>query len=186
MRKHLLCYTLAIVLAALFATTIWASTLDDAGSIGEKDVFAEKEVLAEAETVYYVDVVWGDMEFDYNAGTVIKTWNPLKHSYEESILTPENAWSCASGANKVTLTNRSNKAIIATVAAEINEEYSGITATVEGERIPLDDASAGASLTEAGTASTGSATVTLSGKLENTNANKTEIGNVKITISDAE
>lgn len=186
MKKQLLCYALSVLFAAFCPTTMFAAALEDIGGALQKDVFAEKEALAEADTVYYVDVVWGDMEFEYNAGTVVKTWNPETHSYTEEIVNAENAWSCASGANMVTLTNRSNASILAKVTAEISEDYSGITATVDGESLELSDASEGATLTEAGNASTASATITLSGKLTNENANKTEIGTVKITISDAE
>ena len=186
MKKRLLCYTLAVLFAAFCPTTMFAAALEDIGGALQKDVFAEKEALAEADTVYYVDVVWGDMEFEYNAGTVVKTWNPETHSYEEEIVTAETAWSCASGSNKVTLTNHSNTSILATVTAEISEDYSEITATVDGESLELSDASEGATFTEPGAVSTGSATIKLSGKLTNENANKTEIGTVRITISDIE
>jgi len=185
-KKHLLQYMCAGAASLLLATSVCALTLDGAGGALEKDVVACKEALSEPETVYYVDVTWGDMEFTYNAGTVIREWDPDTHSYKESIATAENAWSCVSGANKVTVTNRSNTSILATVTAQIDEDYSGITAKVNGGSISLADASEGASLTEAGRVSTGSATVSLSGTLTNTKANKTEIGSVKIVISDAD
>lgn len=186
MKKHLARYICAGVAAAVFATTACALTLGGTGGSLSKDVYVSKEELSEPETVYYVDVAWGDMEFVYNAGTKKLEWDPLTHSYKESIITAENAWSCADGANKVTVTNRSNTSILATVTVQMNDGYGDITASVNGGSISLTDASEGASLTEAGRASFGNATVTLSGELKNTNANKTEIGQVKVTISDLE
>ena len=185
-RKHLLQYICIGVTSLLLATSACALAIEGMSDALEKDVLAQKQALAEPETVYYVDVAWGDMQFTYNAGTVIRDWDPTTHSYKESVATAENAWSCVSGANKVTVTNRSNTSILATVTAQIKDEYSGITATVNGGNISLADASEGATLTESGTASEGSATVTLSGALTNTNANKTEIGSVKISISDTQ
>lgn len=174
-----------MVCALLFANTVFAS-IEDMGGVLEKDVYAQKEALADADTVYYVDVTWGDMEFSYNAGTVKKVWDPSKHTYTEVVVSSDGEWNCASGANKITISNRSNKAITASVSAEIDKDYSGIEASIDNETITLEDASKGATFTDAGTPSVGSAKVTLSGKLTNEKANKTEIGNVKITISDAE
>ncbi len=186
MKKRLLFYAFATIIAVFFATAVCALTLEDTDSVSEKDVFAKMELISEADTVYYVDISWGDMEFNYNAGKVTKTWNPSTHAYEETVVSAENTWSCATGADMITVTNRSNKALEAVVSAEINEEYSGISVHIDSERISLADASIGATLTESGTPSTGSAKITLSGELTNKNASKTEIGNVIITIADAE
>ncbi len=176
MKKHFIRYICAGVAATVFATTACALALSGTDGSLSKDVLARKEELAEPETVYYVDITWGDMEFVYNAGTKKLEWDPLTHSYKESILTSENAWSCADGANRITVTNRSNTSILATVTAQMNDGYGDIAASVNGGSISLEDASEGASLTEAGRVSSGYATVTLSGELKNTNANKTEVG----------
>lgn len=185
MKKHLIRLICLSLAASAFATAACALALSgDSGSLS-KDVLVRKEALAEPETVYYVDVSWGDMEFVYNAGTLVREWDPETHSYTERVVTEDTAWTCSTGANKVTVTNRSNTAISATITAQINEEYEGVIATVDGGSLILADASAGASLTQAGSVSSDSATIYLSGELKNSNANKTDIGQVKITITDA-
>lgn len=185
MKKSLLVQVMITVFALLLANTILAA-IENAGGSLEKDVYAQKEALADADTVYYVDVSWGDMEFSYNAGTVKKVWDPSTHTYKDVVISSDGGWYCGAGANQITISNRSNKAISASISAEIDEEYSGIKASIDNEKITLADASKGASFTEAGTPSVGSAKITLSGKLTDEKANKTEIGNLKITISDAE
>ena len=185
MKKHLIRFVCISLVASVFATAACALALSGDGGSLSKDVLVCKEALAEPETVYYVDVSWGDMEFVYNAGTLVKEWDPETHSYTERVVTEDTAWTCSTGANKVTVTNRSNTAILATVTAQINDGYEGITATVDGGSLVLADASRGATLTQTGSVSSDSATITLSGKLKNSNANKTNIGQVKITITDA-
>ena len=86
----------------------------------------------------------------------------------------------------MTVTNRSNKALTSTVEAATSDSYKGITAKVGNASLSLADASIGATTTEAGTASTASATISLSGALTDKNANKATIGSVTVKIADAD
>mgnify|MGYP000115538235 FL=1 len=85
----------------------------------------------------------------------------------------------------MTVTNRSNKALTATVEAATSDSYAGITAKVDKASLSLADASIGATTTVAGTASTESTTISLSGALTDKNANKATIGSVTVKIADA-
>ena len=85
----------------------------------------------------------------------------------------------------MTVTNRSNKALTATVEAATSDSYPDITAKVDMASLSLADASIGATTTEAGTASTASTTISLSGALTDKNANKATIGSVTVKIADA-
>ena len=60
-----------------------------------------------------------------------------------------------------------------------------ITAKVDKASLSLADASIGATTTVAGTASTESTTISLSGALTDKNANKATIGSVTVKIADA-
>lgn len=147
-------------------------------------VYGTYQPEGEAATVYSVDVSWGSMEFTYTDGAVSKTWDPSTHQYNESF--GEGSWSNQDGANKVTVTNRSNKALTATVEAATSGLYTDITAKVAKASLSLADASIGATTTEPGHPSTESTTISLSGALTDKNANKAIIGSVTVKIADAD
>ena len=183
MKKKLFSSILAALLVSSTSTTVFAAPVTEDEGSQSQDVNGVYAGMADADTVYSVDVVWGSMEFTYHAGTITKTWNPETHSYVE---TPagQGSWSHGIDANKVTVTNHSNKALEATVTAQTTGSFTGITASVTGTKIDLADASVGATTTEAGTASKGSATINLSGALDKETVAKTKIGTVTVTISD--
>lgn len=161
-----------------------AAPINSAGGTDRHAVYGTYQPEGEVATVYAVDVSWGSMEFTYTDGAVSKTWNPSTHQYTESV--GEGSWSNQDGANKVTVTNRSNKALTATVEAATSGSYTGITAKVDNDSLSLKDASIGATTAVAGTASTASTTISLSGALTDKNANKAKIGSVTVKIADAD
>lgn len=186
MKKKLLSCALAAVFSLSMCTTAFAETITADGGSAKKSVYGTATPMADAETVYKVDVSWGSMQFAYNAGAVTKTWNPNTHSYDEVPAGP-GVWSNEEGANKVTVTNHSNIALAATVEANISEQFKEmLSVQVTGGTINLDDASAGASTTVAGSASSGSAEVAISGEFAGTAGNNTVVGTVTLTIADAE
>ena len=124
------------------------------------------------------------MEFTYTDGAVSKKWNPSTHQYMESV--GKGNWSNQDGANKVTVTNRSNKALTATVKAATSSSYAGITAKADKASLSLADASIDATTTKPGHPSTASTTISLSGALTDKNANKATIGSVTVKIVDAD
>lgn len=164
------------------------TTIQTKDGTAEHDVYAAYAPIAEADIVYSVDIKWGSMEFTYTAPTLTRTWNPQTHKYEETTST-KGTWTSEEDANKVTLTNRSNAALTATIAAEMlkdgSYDYTQIKASIVSETLQLADASAGATTKKPGTADEKSATISLVGELTNKEANKTPIGNITVTIKDA-
>ena len=184
MKKKALTLCVATILGLSSGTVAMAAPINSAGGTDRHAVYGTYQPEGEAPTVYSVDVSWGSMEFTYTDGAVSKTWNPSTHQYTESV--GEGSWSNQDGANKVTVTNRSNKALTATVEAATSGSYTGITAKVDNASLSLEDASIGATTAVAGTASTASATISLSGALTDKNANKATIGSVTVKIADAD
>ena len=161
-----------------------AATINSAGGTDSHAVYGTYQPEGEAPTVYSVDVSWGSMEFTYTDGAVSKTWDPSTHQYTESV--GEGSWSNQDGANKVTVTNRSNKALTATVEATTLDSYAGITAKADKASLSLADASIDATTTKPGHPSTESTTISLTGALTDKNANKATIGSVTVKIADAD
>ena len=59
--------------------------------------------------VYSYSYNFGSMEFTYKApGTDKGTWDPKTHTYSGGGGTSEGGWSCAKGANDITVINHSN------------------------------------------------------------------------------
>lgn len=181
MKKKVLTLCVATILGLSSGTVAMAATINSAGGTDSHTVYGTYQLEGEAATVYSVDVSWGSMEFTYTDGAVSKTWNPSTHQYTESV--GEGSWSNQDGANEVTVTNRSNKALTATVEAD---SYAGITAKVDKASLSLEDASFGATTIKPGHPSTASTTISLSGALTDKNANKATIGSVTVKIADAD
>ena len=184
MKKKALTLCVATILGLSSGTVAMAATISSAGGANSHTVYGTYQPESEVATVYSVDVSWGSMEFTYTGGAVSKTWDPSTHQYTESV--GEGSWSNQAGANKVTVTNRSNKALIATVKAATSGSYVGISANVDNDSLSLADASIGATTTKPGHPSTASTTISLSGELKNENANKATIGSVTVKIADAD
>ena len=184
MKKKALTLCVATILGLSSGTVAMAAPINSAGGTDSHAVYGTYQPEGEAATVYSVDVSWGSMEFTYTDGAVSKTWNPSTHQYMESV--GKGNWSNQDGANKVTVTNRSNKALTATVEAATSGSYTDITATVDKASLSLADASIDATTTVAGHASTASTTISLSGALTDKNANKATIGSVTVKIADAD
>lgn len=108
MKKKALTLCVATILGLSSGTVAMAATINSAGGTDSHAVYGTYQPEGEVATVYSVDVSWGSMEFTYTDGAVSKTWNPSTHQYTESV--GEGSWSNQDGANKVTVTNRSNKA----------------------------------------------------------------------------
>lgn len=189
MKKKFLCAGLSAVLALSCGATAFAGTITSEGGTESQLVYATYSPIAEAPTVYAVEITWGSMEFTYEAATVTKTWDPATHTYKEE--TGEAVgWTNEEGANKITVTSRSNKALTAAIATEmVNDttgDYSEITATPAVNSLQLADASTGATTETPGTEAKAETTISLSGELTDTSANKTKIGSITVTIADAE
>lgn len=184
MKKKLLSCVFATVLAFSASTSAFAESITEDGGSQSKDVQGVYEEMDKPDIVYKVDVAWGNMEFVYNAATIKKTWDPSTHTYKEETPEVKGSWSNDLNSNKVTVTNHSNKALTATVSAQIKQGFEGISAYVDSAILILSDASIGATDVVAGTPTTGDAIITLSGALEAGTTDKTQIGSVTVTIAD--
>ncbi|MDO4333939.1 MAG: hypothetical protein Q4C58_14825 [Eubacteriales bacterium] len=127
--------------------------------------------------------------FTYQAAPTTKIWDPATHTYKEE--EGEAAgWTNEDGADKITVTSRSNKALTATITTEMvndgTNDYTGIKAEPADAILSLADASVNATTEIPGTEAKAETTISLSGELTNKDANKTKIGSITVTIADAE
>ena len=128
-------------------------------------------------TVYSVDITWGSLEFTYTEASK-GVWNPETLKYEGAVA---GGWTCATNADKITVTNHSNAAVSVTV--EITSASTDVTlSVVEGATFELASAD---NATVAGTAGTAtSKTVTV--KPEGAITTNGKIGTIKVIIAAAE
>lgn len=170
MKKKIIAATLALTLSMSMGNFVYAA--EDSSADIKATYQAGKE---NTDTVYSVDVKWGNLEYTYSSG-VTKSWNPTTLTYEETSGT--SSWTCQEGADQITVTNNSNADIKASLAYAGTE--SNITGTFSNSKIGLKSAE-GTSVEESPSETT---TLSLKGALSDTTAQKKEIGNVTVTISD--
>lgn len=171
--KKILTIILALVLVLSMSITAFAAENNS------HEVKGTYQATDESSTVYAVDVTWGNMEFTYDVPADV--WNGEEHKYESG---GEARWKHDEGANVVTVTNRSNAAV--NVAVTTDTGSCGITASVTNSTFQLGNAAEGATTEIAGTATEGTAVITLSGELTNKSAKKSVIGSVTVTITAVE
>lgn len=170
MMKKIIAATLALTLSMSMGNFVYAT---DNNSADIKATYqAGKENTA---TVYSVDVEWGSLEYTYSSG-VTKSWDPTTLKYKEASGT--SSWTCQDGADQITVTNNSNADITASLAYAKTD--SNITGTFSNSKIGLKSAEG----TNVGESPSGTTTLSLKGALSDTTAEKQEIGNVTVTISD--
>lgn len=165
-------FTMILALVLVLSMSITAFAAEN----NSQEVKGTYQATEESSTVYAVDVTWGSMEFTYDVPADV--WNGEEHKYESG---GEAQWKHNEGANIVTVTNRSNAAV--NVAVTTDTGSSGITASVTNSTFQLGNAADGATTEIAGTATEGTATITLSGVLADERANKSVIGSVTVTIT---
>ena len=126
---------------------------------------------AAGETVYAVDVNFGSMAFTYTDASE-GVWDPNELDYTGATAA---AWSFEEGANKVTVTNKSNAAVAVAVTYAAAQGFEGITGSVANANFVLDSA------VGADAPASGVAALTLAGVL----AASATIGTLTVTISAA-
>ena len=171
--KKVLSIILTLVLVLSMSVTAFAA---ESGDI--KVTYSQPN----PEKVTIVDLTWGSMEFNYNSGDK-KVWNPEKLEYEivegeegDASWTPANE-----GGDTVTVTNHSNTEITATPSytAKDGFESAGMNFSTDALKVATADNGVDGA---AGTAVTGTITVTPTGSLPEGTENAT-IGSITITIS---
>lgn len=170
MMKKIIAATLALTLSMSMGNFVYA--VDDSSANIIATYQAGKE---NTDTVYSVDLKWGSLEYTYSSG-VTRSWDPTTLKYKETSGT--SSWTCQDGADQITVTNNSNADITASLAYAGTE--SNITGTFSNSKIGLKSAEG----TNAGEGPSGTTTLSLNGVLSDTTAQKKEIGNVTVTISD--
>lgn len=172
----------AILLAALMlmslSVTAFAAEVpaDKVNGDKSKDVTANYEAVDASDPVYKVDIEWGSMEFTYTAASE-GTWNPETHKYEDASAA---AWTYATGANEVKVTNHSNADV--TVEIANSNVTQGITFTWDKTSLALATADNATVEGEAGTPTSDTAKLTVSGDLAASNQ-KVNIGTVTLTLN---
>lgn len=119
--------TLALILALSLCVSLTAFATEP--DIGENNGTASVTVNGTynagsvAQEVISVDVSWGSMSFTYH-DTVEGTWNDETHNFDDAVAAH---WTCATNANKITVTNHSNTDVEAqlTFAKAVNTNIEG-------------------------------------------------------------
>lgn len=160
----------ALVMSSV-SVTAFAQTTD--GEDVSKDVKAKYVDGIVAPEVCSVDVSWGAMEFTYSE-TGTKNWNPETHEYTYNT---SSGWS-ANG-NNVTVTNHSNKSIVAEIKFVSVPNYSdNIQGAFDKNVLSLNSAEG---LTVAD-APKDTAVLTISGKLNTEITDFTKVGTVTVSL----
>ena len=170
MKKKIIAATLALTLSMSMGNFVYAA--EDSSADIKATYQAGKE---NTDTVYSVDVKWGSLEYTYSSG-VTKSWDPTTLKYKETSGT--SSWTCQDGADQITVTNNSNADITASLA--YGKTDNNITGTFTNSKIGLKSAEG----TNVGESPSETTTLSLKGALSDTTAEKKEIGNVTVTISD--
>lgn len=178
MRKKI-AILLSVALLFSFRTPIFAESIES-NSASIKATYIQPSPA----TAYSVDIVWGNMEFNYDSGKELQ-WDPVNLIYKEvQVTTP--SWSPVSeNGNIVTVTNHSNVAILASIAYQ-KETVNGVEGTVNNAQIRLDAPEIGSARN---TAPSDFATVMLhTQNLPNSfaeGAQAVKLGSVTVTITKA-
>ena len=173
--KKLTALFLAIMLVAAMSTTAFAASITTAGGSNSANVTGSYVAGSAGDTVYSVDVAWGSMAFTYT-GASTGTWQPSTHTYSSATAA---GWSCADGANKITITNHSNTAVTAALSYTPGASYSGITGAFDNNSLSLATAVG----TEVAGAPSASALLTLTGELASSVTEAATIGSVTVSIT---
>jgi len=156
-----------------------ASPITKVGDSDTGEVKATYVTHDKADTVYSVDIKWGDMQYTYTIDSE-GTWNPSTHKFDGA--SSAGVWSCAEGADEVTVTNHSNAAVKASFEYAAEEGYNGISGTFDKTTADLVTAEG----TDVGAAPTQTVSLKLDGALDKNVTNPTQIGTATVTLNTAE
>jgi len=172
--KKVISLILALVMIMSLSVTAFAAEGVTNGGTDTSDVKGTYSSTATV-TVYSVDIAWEGLSFTYN-GAFEGTWNPESHEYENATAA---GW--AAGNGTITVTNHSNTEITATPSYTAKDGYESAGMNFSTAALKVATADNGVD-GAAGTAVTGTITVTPTGSLPEGTENAT-IGTITITIS---
>ena len=175
--KKLAAAALTLTMALAMSTPVHATIITDVTRLNDStQIYATyEEGVTTTDTVYNVDVEWGNLEYTYHPNAE-KVWSPYDLKYVIYEHTP--FWTCEDGADQIKVTNHSNAAISAKL--EYTQTNADVTGSFDKSKINLKSAD-GTTVDEA---PTGTATLTLGGKMAEDA--ESVLGNVKVTIGDFE
>lgn len=175
--KKLAAAALTLTMALAMSTPVHATIITDVTRLNDStQIYATyEEGVTTTDTVYNVDVEWGNLEYTYHPNAE-KVWSPYDLKYVIYEHTP--FWTCEDGADQIKVTNHSNAAISAKL--EYTQTNADVTGSFDQSKINLKSAD-GTTVDEA---PTGTATLTLGGKMAEDA--ESVLGNVKVTIGDFE
>ena len=173
--KKLAAAALTLTMALAMSTPVHATIITDVTRLNDStQIYATyEEGVTTTDTVYNVDVEWGNLEYTYHPNAE-KVWSPYDLKYVIYEHTP--FWTCEDGADQIKVTNHSNAAISAKL--EYTQTNADVTGSFDQSKINLKSAD-GTTVDEA---PTGTATLTLGGKMAEDA--ESVLGNVKVTIGD--
>lgn len=181
--KKMAALSLVAALGMTAGSTVFAETITtQGGSTQPHNVTGNYVAGSSSDTVYSVDVQWGAMAFTYTAPSE-GTWNPADHQYDGG--TGTGSWTCADGAGNITVTNHSNQKIAATVSFTAATGFSGVTGSFTSDTLTLENAAEKALANPDGADSL-TTTLSLSGAPDAEFTNGEKVGEVKVTIADAQ
>lgn len=172
-------FTLALTFLLIFSLVTVAAFAADTTTINGESRTATKAVKASYSsgagggTVYSVDITWGSMEFTYSGGSGT-TWDPETHTSGQG---GTGRWS--NSGNTITVTNHSNTGVTANLAYTSETGFTGITGNFNKSTMDL----ATAVDTAVANAPTDTAELNLSGALDSTVKDSTQIGTITVTIN---
>ena len=162
--------TILAMLMLACCLTLAVSAAD--GNSQRIQVTAKCETESYAPASYCLEISWTDMNFVYTRSQT-HTWNPKNHSYKT---TTKKKWTDKEATIKVT--NHSNAEV--TVEIANSNVMDGVTLTWDKETLTLPTADNGEN-GAAGTPTTDSALLTVTGTITDTGAKQT-LGTVTITL----
>ncbi len=167
--KKLICIALALVMTLALSVTCFADTA------GSGEVKASYVAGGDNEApVYSVDVVFDDMD-DFTYTDVAKKWNPESHAYD--IVEGEGSWNKTTA--NITVKNHSNAAVDVEVTYAKGSYQGGVNGAISNGEFELASAVGKA----VGSPDSKVATLTISGKPENTMTSATLVGTVTVSFS---
>ena len=149
MRKLLLCLLSLLILASL-TVPAFAGSYTTVPKSEEGYVYVR--VNSTKPTTYKIDIVWGDMNFTYDFGTLV--WDVNSHTYSAPNAT---GWVNNKTSSNITVTNHSNAAVNVTASMTNLTTVNGVSANLTNSTFMLGSA-------ESGSATNGQVTVNITGK----------------------
>ncbi len=120
--KKIIALIIAVAMLSICSITAFAETISTSNGSADVDVKAKYNSTVPADT-YCVDITWGAMEFDYNAGG--QKWDTTAHKWVADPAAPA-GWEVKDNSNTITLENHSSKAVNATFAFAAEATYTDL------------------------------------------------------------